>query len=76
MYPEYQKGSTRKSLSWLVLLRQTTCLPAMLIFKSYSGRVPNGVTEGALAETLFAGKMSGWINKDLSYSGLRIYSLN
>ena len=40
-------------------------IPLMFIFKSLSGRVPNGVQEGAPAGTLFAGQKSGWIEKDL-----------
>ena len=40
-------------------------LPPMFIYKSLSGRVPNGVQEGAPAGTLFTVQNSGWIDKDL-----------
>ena len=37
----------------------------MFIYKGLSGRVPNGVQEGAPAGTLFTAEKSGWIDKDL-----------
>ena len=40
-------------------------IPPMFIFKSQSGRVPNGVQEGAPTGTLFMAQKSRWIEKDL-----------
>ena len=40
-------------------------LPPMFIFKSPSGRIPNGVQEGMPPGTLFTAQKSAWIDKDL-----------
>ena len=42
-------------------------LPPMFIFQSQSGRVPNGVQEGAPSRTLYKMQKAGWIDKDLYF---------
>lgn len=65
---EFRRGNTK----WLVTVLACASaagntLPPMFIFKNQSGRVPNGVQEGAPSWTLYTIQKAGWIDKDLYF---------
>ena len=63
--PRVSKGQHEKVTVLACSSAAGNSLPPMLIYKSQSGRVPNGVQEGAPTNTLFTAQKSGWIDKDL-----------
>ena len=63
--PRISKGQHEKVTVLASASAAGNSIPPMFIFKSQSGRVPNGVQEGAPAGTLFMAQKSGWIEKDL-----------
>ena len=63
--PRISKGQHEKVTVLACASAVGNSIPPMFIFKSQSGRVPNGVQEGAPARTLFTAQKSGWIEKDL-----------
>ena len=63
--PRVSKGQHEKVTVLACASAAGNTLPPMFIYKSLSGRVPNGVQEGAPAGTLFTAQKSGWIDKDL-----------
>lgn len=63
--PRVSKGQHEKVTVLACASAAGNSLPPMFIYKSLSGRVPNGVQEGAPAGTLFTAQKSGWIDKDL-----------
>ena len=63
--PRISKGQHEKVIVLACATAAGNSLPPMFIFKSPSGRIPNGVQEGAPPGTLFTVQKSGWIDKDL-----------
>lgn len=63
--PRISKGQHEKVTVLACAAAAGNSLPPMFIFKSPSGRIPNGVQEGAPPGTLFTAQKSGWIDKDL-----------
>ena len=63
--PRVSKGQHEKVTVLACASAAGSTLPPMFVYKSLSGRVPNGVQEGAPAGTLFTAQKSGWIDKNL-----------
>ncbi|KAK3730439.1 hypothetical protein QZH41_003000 [Actinostola sp. cb2023] len=63
--PRISKGQHEKVTVLACSSAAGNSLPPMFIYKSLSGRLPNGVKEGAPEGTLFVAQKSGWIDKDL-----------
>ena len=63
--PRISKGQHEKITVMACSSAAGNSLPPMFIYKSLSGRLPNGVKEGAPEGTLFVAQKSGWIDKDL-----------